>query len=42
MFETTLPEDQWTRDAALMIGGWLLGTVLGIVLLLTVITWAFT
>lgn len=41
MFETVLPNDQWTRDAALMLVGWLLGTVIGIVLLLTVVRWAF-
>lgn len=34
-------EDAWVRDVSLMMIGWLVGTVLAIVLLLTVIKWVF-
>ncbi|MEF8843023.1 MAG: hypothetical protein V5A62_15595 [Haloarculaceae archaeon] len=36
-----LSEDEWSRDVGLMIVGWLLASVLAIVLLLTVVRWAF-
>jgi hypothetical protein len=38
---STVPEDEWTRDVAKMLVGWLLGSVLAIVLLMTVVKWAF-
>jgi hypothetical protein len=41
MLLAVLPEDKWSRDAALMITGWLLATIVAIVLLLTVIRWMF-
>jgi predicted anti-sigma-YlaC factor YlaD len=34
-------EEEWSRDVALMIVGWLLASVLAVVLLLTVVRWAF-
>lgn len=34
-------EDDWSRDVLRMVVGWILGTLLAIVLLLTVVRWAF-
>jgi hypothetical protein len=35
------PDDPWARDVALVIVGWLLVSALAVVLLLTVVRWAF-
>lgn len=36
-----IPENDWSRDVALMLIGWLAGTVVAIVLLFTLVRWLF-
>lgn len=36
-----LPDDEWNRDVALMLAGWLLASALAVLLLSTVVRWAF-
>ena len=36
-----LPEDEWSRDVAPVLAGWPVASVLSVVLLFTVVTWAF-
>lgn len=38
---STVLADPWNRDVAKMVVGWLAGTLLAIVLLLTVVKWLF-
>lgn len=37
----SLPEDPWAREMSLIIIGWLLVSAIAVVLLLTVVKWAF-